>query len=93
MNENCETLNKPQKPKLGIFDVISSFLTKEKFVKYFFILPIFLLGIHLGYIIAHILSNFSFVIPIFIRITGVLTGMYVWFSIMLYSKVWEKLEK
>jgi len=30
MNENCETLNKPQKHKLGIFIVIHSFFTKKK---------------------------------------------------------------
>lgn len=65
----------------------------EKFVKYFLIISLFLLGLHFGYILAHILSNFSFVIPIFIRITGVFTGVYVWFSIILYSKIYQKLEK
>lgn len=89
MNKDNKPLNLITQIKLHISDVISSYLTKEKFVKYFFILPTFLLGIHLSYIIAHITTNFSFVIPIFIRITGVLTGIYVWISIILCSKIWE----
>lgn len=91
VNKNTEDDNTDK--KLHISDVISSYLTKEKFVKYFLITPLFLLGLHIGYILAHILSNFSFVIPIFIRITGVLTGVYVWGSIILYSKIYQKLEK
>lgn len=30
MNENCETLRKPQKPKLGIFVVMQRFFTSKK---------------------------------------------------------------
>ena len=30
MNENCETLSKPKKPKLGIFVVMHRFFTSKK---------------------------------------------------------------
>ena len=33
MNENCETLSKPQKPQLGIFVVMHRFFTSKKAYK------------------------------------------------------------
>jgi hypothetical protein len=79
--------------QLDIPVVISCYLTKEKFVILFIIIPLFLLGLHLGAIITHISLNFSFVFPIFFRLTGILTGIWIWLGIYLYSKNYKKLEK
>ena len=92
MNKNVETLNETQNPELGISVVISSYLTKEKFILWFIIIPLFLLGLHLGVIITHISLNFSFEIPIFVRLTGILTGIWIWLGIYLYAKNYKKLE-
>ena len=59
----------------------------RNFLKYFIVLPTFFLGIHLGIIIIHIITKFSFDIPIFVRITGILSGMWVLLSIVLFIKV------
>ena len=93
MIENIENSNEAQKPELGISVVISSYLPKEKFVLWFIIIPLFLLGLHLGAIITHISLNFSFEFPIFVRITGTLTGIWIWLGIYLYAKNHKKLEK
>jgi len=93
MNKNVENLNEIRRPELGISVVISSYLTKEKFVLWFIIIPLFLLGLHLGVIITHISLIFSFEFPIFVRLTGILTGIWIWLGIYLYAKNYKKLEK
>ncbi len=93
MNKDVENTNETHRPELGISVVISSYLTKEKFVLWFIIIPLFLLGLHLGAIITHILLNFSFEFPIFVRLTGILTGIWIWLGIYIYSKNYKKLEK
>ena len=82
-----------QQEQLDIPVVISSYLTKEKFILWFIIIPLFLLGLHLGAIITHISLNFSFEFPIFVRLTGILTGIWIWLGIYLYVKNHKKLEK
>ena len=80
MNKNVEKLNETDISVL-------SHLTKEKFIIWFIIIPLFLLGLHLGAIITHISLNFSFEFPIFIRLTGLLTGIWVCLGIFLYAKI------
>ena len=86
MDKNTENLNELQKPELGISDVIRSYLTKEKIILWFIIMPIFSTGFHLGVIITHISLNFSFEIPILVRLSGILTGIWLCSCMYLYVK-------
>jgi hypothetical protein len=61
-------------------------LSKPNFVKWFIIIPIFLLGFHFGIVLINIILNFAFTIPFFIRFTGIITGLWIWISIYLYVK-------
>ena len=61
-------------------------LTKEKFILWFIIIPTFFLGIHLGIILTHILLSFSFDIPIFVRLTGIISSIWFLIGCYLYAK-------
>ena len=52
----------------------------------FIIIPVLLLGINLGIVGIHIITGFSFVIPMTIRIIGIFSLLYVLFSIYLNIK-------
>ncbi len=52
---------------------------KRKFMMWFILLiPVFLLGLHLGAIIAYT--------PTFVRLTGIITVLWIWFGMFLYVK-------
>lgn len=68
-------------------EVLNLNLSKSVFIKWVVLLPTFLLGMYFGIILIHIILSFSFEIPMFIRATGILTGIWVWISIFLYAKI------
>ena len=55
-----------------------------KFVMWFMVLPMYALGIHVGIIAVHIALKYSFIIPLFVRITGILSAVWVLFGLFFY---------
>lgn len=77
-----EITNETQKSKFGISD--------EKILLWFIIIPLFLSGIHLGIIFTHISLNFSFYIPFFVRLSGILTGICLLLGLYFVIIKWTK---
>lgn len=66
-------------------------ISKENFIKWFIVIPLFLTGISVGIIFAHIFSKFSFPIPSFVSIGSVLVSIWMWVGIILYVTYYEDL--
>jgi hypothetical protein len=87
MTKKVENSNEAQNPKLGISDVIHSYLEKPKFRAIVLLPPLTLCVI--GSIVAfiHAYSNFGFAISFFVQWTFV--GSAIWLLLSMWVVLWS----